>query len=181
MLLSKTGYAVAVAGLTFSTLVVGTAPARANAGASVPKAVQAAEPTPLPTVTQPESTKYQYVHMSINSLHRDSSGLVTLTYTATNSGPGAYFANEDLVSPFSFRVPSSDKVTLTDEAAKLRYRSLQMIPSRNCTCTNLNTVPEAVNQGQQAIFFNTYKLPANVTKVTVSIPGNADAKNVPIS
>lgn len=181
MSLSKTCYAVAVAVLTFSTLVIDTASAGADAAVSVPKVVRAADPTPLPTVTQPESTKYQYVHMSINSLHRDSSGLVTLTYTAFNSGPGAYYPNADLVSPFDFRVPSSDKVTLTDEAAKLRYRALQMIPSRNCTCTEVGHVRGGVNQGQQAIFFNTYKLPANITKVTVSIPGNADAKNVPIS
>lgn len=142
----------------------------------------AGDPTPLPTLGRPQAQKAPSVELTLNTLRRDSTGLVTLVWTVRNTGSEDF----DLVDHFrdtSYARVSTyiSGITLVDETAKLRYNSLHIVPRDTCTCTDTPAAPNPVRSGEWETLYNTFKLPPSVSTVTVDIPGWTAMKNVRIS
>lgn len=142
-------------------------------------------PTPLPTIGQPAPEQSPNAPVTLNALHRTESGLVTLTWTITNRGYDNYVPPTEWVGIYDYanvngNAPVSG-ITLTDEAAKIRYNPLRTDPDRVCICTNPGDQQAIQEKGGSEIMFETYKLPGSVKSVTVNIPAFSPAKNIPIS
>lgn len=190
MRISK-GIRVALVGLVAASAVVATKAPGAQAAESVrssrsdarlPVALNRLNPTPLPTIGQPAPEKEPDAPVTLNVLHRDSFGLVSLTWTmAYNGDTPDYLIGPNLVSVYRYAGASASAVSLTDEVGKIRYNPLRMDPSGTCICTDNPSIPNDLNKGQSAVFYETYKLPATVHSVTVSIPGYSPAQNVPVN
>ena len=140
------------------------------------------DPTPLPTLGRPQAQKAPGIGISLNTLRRDSTGLVTLVWTVRNGG------SDDLSLIDYFRDRSYQRtstfvsgMTLVDETAKLRYNSVQIVPRKVCTCTDTAVVPSSISSGDSITLYNVFKLPTSVSNVTVDVPGWAPLKNVKIS
>lgn len=173
----------ALALCTMITPLAGSTPAAANMPtATVKLPVRTpGDPTPLPTLGRPQAKKASGIQVTINTLRRDSAGFVTLVWTVRNSGSDRIFLNDYFGDRSYQRSNTSESgPTLVDETARLRYNSIQIIPSQQCACTDSAVAPGAINSGEWNIMYNTYRLPPNVTKVTVDVPGWAPMKNVTI-
>lgn len=138
-------------------------------------------PTPMPTIGQPAPEQSPKAPVTLNSLRRTESGLVALTWTITNSGYDQYIRPADWVGIYNYANASESAITITDEAAKIRYNPLRIDPDRMCMCTDAGGMRVVQNQGQSEIIFEVYKVPENVKAVTVDIPGFSPAKNISIS
>lgn len=150
--------------------------------AALPVVLRTDAPTPLPTIGRPQPIKSPDIEVTLNSLHRDSSGLVTLTWSVRNTGSDPFYPNEVFTSDsYKYASPYISAITLTDESAKLRYNPLQTIPSEYCACTNTATVPSPVERDTPLTLYNMYKLPTNVSSVTVEIPHWTAVKNVAVN
>lgn len=147
-----------------------------------PVALQRSGPTPMPTIGQPAPEENPNAPITLNSLHRDSVGFVTLTWTIVyNASDDNFLVPRDLVSVYKYAGTSASAVTLIDEVGKMRYNPLRMDPSGTCICTDMPSIPLGLKDGESAILNEVYKLPANVNSVTVSIPGYSPAKNISVS
>lgn len=190
--LSNKGIRAALTSLIATAVAVGTVAGQGHAaaqvaqgavdGAHLPVALQRANPAPMPTIGQPAPEKNPNASVTLNSLHRDSVGLVTLTWTMVyNASDESFVVPPALVSVYKYAGTSASAVTLTDEAGKIRYNPLRMDPSATCICTDMPSIPNGLSKGQSAILNEVYKLPANVNAVTVSIPGYSPAKSIPVN
>lgn len=172
--------ALALGGAALALSLVGySAPALATA-ADTPAKAAATPPPPLPSLATAQPEKWPKIQASVNWLRRSSSGLVTLVWTLKNTGtevfyPSAYFNGLYTM----YKGESANGITLTDETGKVRYNTLRLESGR-CVCTSFSQAPTSIAQNQTITMFEVYKLPANVSKVTVGIPGYSPAKNVPI-
>ena len=173
--------ALAFAGAVLTLSLVGySAPALATAADAPAKAAAASNPPPLPSLATAQPEKWPKIQATVNWLRRSSSGLVTLVWTLKNTGtetfyPSAYF--NGLYT--TYKGESANGITLTDETGKVRYNTLRLESGR-CVCTSFSQAPTSIAQNQEITMYEVYKLPANVSKVTVGIPGYSPAKNVPI-
>lgn len=141
-----------------------------------------AGPTPQPSIGSAEPEKYPGISITLNSLHRDSSGIVTLNWTATSNGGEQFWANVPWVGDvYKYADAPASAVTITDEAAKIRYNPLRIDPRQLCMCQTTTSIPALEQQGQSVNLFQTFKPPATVDSVTVNIPGFSPAKDVPVS
>lgn len=138
-------------------------------------------PTPMPTIGQPAPEASPKAPVTLNSLHRTQSGLVTLTWTITNNGYSQYQRPVDWVGIYDYANAPASGITITDESAKIRYNPLRIDPDRRCMCTETGNLKGVQEQGDSEILFDTYKIPASVKSVTVNIPDFSPAKNIPIS
>lgn len=140
------------------------------------------DPTPLPTLGRPQAQKAPNVQVTLNTLRRDPTGFVTLVWTVRYTGSdrlllNGYFGDRSAARSSVFE----SGPTLVDEAARLRYNSIRIVPSQNCACTSTSAAPPEIDSGEWNIMYNTFKVPPNVAKVTVDIPDWAPMKNVTIS
>ena len=176
-----------LAGLVAASAVASTGAAARHAtdtaqeDARLPVAMERLAPTPMPTIGQPAPEKYPDSPVTLNSLHRDSAGLVSLTWTVTNNGDSNYVIPTEFVSVYKYASASASAITLTDETGKIRYNPLRMDPSSTCICTDTTSIPTGLDKGESAVFNQVYKLPTGVNSVTVTIPGYSAAKNVSVS
>lgn len=160
-----------------------------RAGLPIAMKLSAAAPSPfntaspMPSVGQaPAPEEWPDAPVTLNSLHRDSSGFVSLTWSVRNNGDSQFTLPAQWISTVYRYAPGpSSAITLTDESGKVRYSPLRMDPSGVCVCSDTTKLAASLDHGASAILTETYKLPAQVKSVTVSIPGYSAAKNVPIS
>lgn len=153
----------------------------AGHGARMPLVMQRLSPSPFPSIGQPAPEKYPNAPITLNSLHRDSLGFVTLTWTIVYNGDDENFTvPRDLVSIYKYAGTSASAVTLTDEVGKVRYNPLRLEQSGSCICTSMPSIPLGIRNGESAVLNEVYKLPTNISSVTVSIPGYSPAKNIPV-
>lgn len=176
---------VAVSTVAATTGAADTATANRNQSAAthrLPVALHKQSLTPQPTIGQPAPEEWPDTPVTINSLHRDSVGFVTLTWTMTYNGDTPDFSiSTELVSVYKYAAGTISAITLTDESAKIRYNPLRADPSMTCICSDNSSIPRSLDKGQAATLYEAFKLPANVKSVTVSIPGYSPAKNIPVS
>lgn len=138
-------------------------------------------PAPMPTIGQPAPEGSPDAPVAINSLHRSSTNLVSLTWSMKYNGDSDFTLPTNLVSVYKYAGSGSSAITLTDEAAKIRYNPLRADPSQKCICTNTSSIPNDLNKGESATFYEVFMLPSTTRSVTVSIPGYSPAKNIPVS
>ncbi|MGH3392922.1 MAG: hypothetical protein ACRDOO_28990, partial [Actinomadura sp.] len=137
---------------------------------------------PVIATARPELAEVQSSKLEVNALRREASGLVALSWTVTNTGSeqlnvsgrftfgGTYFQGGTTVG-----------VNLFDATKRQRYRTLRD-QNNHCVCTDFTGVGRTIlAPGQDVTFYNLYKLPPEVTAVTVEIPDYVAAGNVPIS
>lgn len=181
---------VLMVGLVATSTIVATMGPSDRAAASISQvsgtprlqtALQQRSPAPMPTIGRPAPEKWPDTPAAINSLHRDSSGFVTLIWTLTYNGANDFTLPVEFVSVYKYAPAPFSAITLTDESAKIRYNPLRADPSGKCICTDNATVPNDLNKGQSATLYQVFKLPSNVTSVTVSIPGYSPAKNIAVN
>lgn len=167
---------------TISSGISGRAAANVPITNFMPPVRATGDPTPLPTLGQPKAQKAPDVQVTLNTLRRDPTGFVTLVWTVRYTGSDRLLLNHYFGDRSAARSSTFESgPTLVDEAAQLRYNSIQIVPSQNCACTNSSAAPGTINSGEWNIMYNTFKVPPNVSKVTVDIPGWAQLKNVTIS
>lgn len=144
--------------------------------------VAAVKASPQPSLGQPQPESSPNIQVTINTLHRDSSGLVTLTWTIKNNGQEGFLnAASQFTSDYNYEGGTAAGITLTDESAKVRYNPLRAIPSNMCTCTVLAGLPTPLTQGESVVLFEIYKLPNSVSSATINIAGYSPLKNIQIS
>lgn len=143
--------------------------------------LRVATPSPLPSIGQAQPEKHPDVQATINSLHRDSNGLVTLTWTVKNNGTESFHPSTEFLSDYAYQGQSSNGITLTDEAGKIRYNPLRMQQSNSCVCNSLSAGPLILDQGDSMYMFESYKLAPEVTTVTINIPGFSSLKNIQVN
>lgn len=147
----------------------------------LPASLTKLSPTPMPTIGQPAPESSPDAPVTINSLHRSSTNLVSLTWSMKYNGGSDFTIPTNIVSVYKYAGSGSSAITLTDEAAKIRYNPLRADPSQTCICTNTSSIPNDLNKGESATFYEVFMLPATTKSVTVSIPGYSPAKNIPVS
>lgn len=180
------GFIVAVAVVASGPSAAASAVSASSAAASHlarPIALAPAGPTPMPTIGRPAPEKHPDAPITLNSLHRDKLGLVSLTWTLANNDQSESMNDppSEVVNAYDYVGPTAGAVTLTDESAKVRYSPLRMDPGKTCVCTNGSAVPSTLANGQSAIYYEVYKLPLNVKSVTVTIPGYSPTKDIYIN
>ena len=131
---------------------------------------------------QPQAAEVQSSKLEINALRRESSGLVALTWTVTNTGSQPLnVSGRFMFNGTYFEGGATVGVNLFDASQRQRYRSLRD-QENHCVCTDFSGVGRTIlNPGQDVTFYNLYKLPPDVTAVSVEIPDYVAAGNVPIS
>lgn len=177
---------VAVTAVGATVMAASSSPAKAASTARhsvLPVAMKLSQtPAPMPTIGRPAPEQSPDAPIALNSLHRDSSGIVSLTWTVQNNADDMFNDPSDWVNGLYKYAPGYDTgITLTDETAKVLYRPLRADPSGVCICTDSSAVERVLDSGDYSIAYEAYKLPAQVKSVTVSIPGYSPAKNIPIS
>lgn len=182
---------LSLAGCSSAPQGAGDRSARYDSNASVvtrvsAEAPQAKAPTPppLPVIATAAPAQHPGIKLAINSLHRDSAGVVVLTWTLTNNSSdtfSVYAGKFDSISKYS-GVSVSD-VTLLDADHKIRYHTLRDAKTNYCVCTTVDpTGPHAnIEPGHSATYFDAYTLASNASKATVEVPNFVGTKNVPIS
>lgn len=138
-------------------------------------------PTPEPSIGAPQPEKSPNVPVTLNSLTRDPTGIVTLVWTVKNNGNESFYAPGGWQGVYTYAGAPLSGVSLTDETAKVRYQPLRIDPRRLCMCNNPADQPEPLASGDVGQYFQSYKLPNSVKSVTVALDGYAPAKNVPVS
>lgn len=137
--------------------------------------------TPRPSIGAPKPEQDPAAAITINSLTRDASGIVTLVWTITYTGETQFNTPTGWQSVYTYASAPVSGVSLTDETAKVRYQPLRIDPRRLCMCNSNADQPNPMRPGDIGDYYQSYKLPDTVTSVTVRLDGYAPAKNVPIS
>lgn len=174
--------AAAVTAIGSSSAAAGAVPGTPATGRHMALAWAPAGPIPMPTIGRPAPEKSPEAPITLNSLHRDKLGLVSLTWTLTNNDQSNSMDDppSEMMNPYDYSGAKASAITLIDESAKIRYKPLRMDPGKTCICTNRSGIPYTLDNGQSAIFYEVYKLPTNVNSVTVNIPNYSPAKDIAI-
>jgi outer membrane protein OmpA-like peptidoglycan-associated protein len=139
----------------------------------------------LPAVARGRLPDDQKLTVTVNGLHRDSSGLVSLVWTVTNNGAEMV----DVAGVFDAGLLQYDGrtaggVSLLDRSAKLDYRTLRD-DQGVCLCTSFAFHEKReINPGESGTYANLFKPASSTTTVDVEIPYDdrkTVIKNVPIT
>lgn len=151
--------------------------------AAAPRA-KAPSPTPLPEIATAAPAQHPGIKLAINSLQRDSAGVVILTWTLTNNSKENFNASAGTFNSISkYAGTGVTDVTLLDAGQKVRYHTLRDAKTNYCVCTVMGVTGShtIVEPGKSATYYDAYTLPSNTSKVTVEIPGFVGVKDVTIS
>jgi hypothetical protein len=148
-------------------------------------------PAPLPVVASSEPDPHQTqsddtlrttgLQLQVNSVKRDSTGIVTVTWTIINNGKGpvhTFNAFSDEVD--GYYGLSVSNVQIVDQAQQLKYHPLidtKMI----CYCSQGASADDNLTPGNKIALQDLYKPDPGVTKVDVEVAGFEPAKNVPVT
>ena len=132
---------------------------------------------------QPQAADAQNTKLEINWLRRESSGLVALTWTLTNTGSADLYVDFAFYGmfPTDYEGGTTPAVDLFDPANQMYYRPLRDSET-HCVCSDFTGVGRKFLQPAESVtLYDVYKLPPEVTTVAINIPGYASPKDVPIS
>ncbi|MFI6516456.1 OmpA family protein [Spirillospora sp. NPDC050679] len=122
-------------------------------------------------------------HAEINDLRRDSSGYVTLVWTAVNSDPDTAL-DTGFLSDLNGEFQGSSTSGVVLAAGDRRARALRDSTGRTVGAPDFNSYGPSnrfkVEGGDDQPFWAMFKVPADVKAVTVEIPGYRSMPNVPI-
>lgn len=170
------------------TAVLLAVPAQAHAVRARPRALPVVvhrEPPPTPSaqpsIGAPQPERYPDAPVTINSLTRDSFGIVTAVWQVKYTGNSSLQPSNDWQGLYTYADAPVSGVTLTDETGKVRYHPLRFDPRRECVCNSNADQPNPMDPGDIGYYTESFKLPMNVKSVTFTIASYAPAKNVPIS
>ncbi|WP_329257413.1 OmpA family protein [Actinoallomurus sp. NBC_01490] len=139
---------------------------------------------------RPVDPKLRPVKVDIDGLTRDPSGLTRLTWTLTSTGTepfasvsvfsqtGGTAAKIDYFKDRNYQGGLTAGVTLYEETGGLRYWTLR---DRNNYCLCFDDMASGkVNfeQGEQATYYNLFKVPPEVRRINVEIPGYAPVRKL---
>ncbi|MGK5552148.1 hypothetical protein ACSNOI_11080, partial [Actinomadura kijaniata] len=121
--------------------------------------------------------------IEINSLERDASGYATLVWTVDNADPDTALDPSFMSDPNGvYRGSSTSAVALT--AGDRRIRAVRDATGRTVGAPDFDSYGPArhftVDGGDTQPFWAMFKIPADVTSVTVEIPGYRPVPNVPV-
>jgi hypothetical protein len=139
-------------------------------------------PLPVAGTATAQDPKLKDVRLDVNAVHRDATGLTTLTWTLTNNGSDKFGIGYTFVAPGHLGTYDGLTVSgaaLVDPAAKLTYQTLRD-QLGGCLCTTLNSGKSDLAPGESAIYYTAYALPSGVATVTVTFPGFTAVTNVPV-
>lgn len=144
--------------------------------------VDTSSPSPLPVVATGASNNSTDVKLDINKLRRDSNGTVTLIWTMTNNSDERVYPGIDYTGNGVYFPGGVSGVSLVNKKEKVRYRSLRDPKTGHCICSILGAVGTYSNldKGDSGTFYNMYKFPSDVQKVTVEVPHFTSIKDVAI-
>lgn len=116
--------------------------------------------------------------VQVNSMHRDSAGLVTLVWTLTNSSGSDFNVYNDLGSVTSQYFGNSvSQVQLTDNTQKIRFYPL-MDTHTYCVCSAGDLT---LKSGSRIQLYDMFKTNPDTKTVDVEIKGFQPVKNMSIS
>lgn len=156
---------------------------QAHAHAAVPGA-KAPSPPPQSQIATAAPVGHPGIKLALNSLHRDSAGVVALTWTITNNSQQPFNAGSGTFNSISeYSGDGVSDVTLLDADHKIRYHPLRDGKTNYCVCTVMNVTGAhtTIPPGGSATYYDTYTLPGDASRATVEIPGFTGVKNVPIN
>jgi hypothetical protein len=119
--------------------------------------------------------------LQVNSAKRDSSGIVTLTWTVVNNSDrdlDVYNTFWDSINGYYGH--SVSNVQLTDQAKLVKYHPL-IDSDTNCYCSRGGNADDNLPAGESASYVDLFKPDPGTTKVDVDVAGFKPAKNVPIT
>jgi outer membrane protein OmpA-like peptidoglycan-associated protein len=149
-------------------------PAAQWTGGKLP-VVGSMQPAPIPNRLDTRNLK-----LEVNGLRRDPDGIVQLVWTLTNNGTGdlgvSLWFKGDL---FTYAGADTSGAVLVDEPNKLRYNPLRD-QSKGCLCTVTNNGKNTLKNGESVTFFALYEVPADVTAISVNVPGFAGSTRLQI-
>jgi len=159
-----------------------TPPAAAPTAAATPTPTWTGGKLPVVATATAQDPKLKDVKLEINSLHRDTTGLTTMTWTLTNNGSGRFSVAFTFVAPGQLGTYDGVTVsgaTLVDSAAKLQYLTLRD-ETKGCICTRLNSGKGDLEAGDSVTYFDSYELPSSLSGVDISFPGFTKVTNVQV-
>lgn len=171
-----------------SSLASSAAPASPAPGVSPPESQ-----APLPVIASSDSDPAQNqgenldrmntngMKLQINSAKRDSSGIVTLTWTVANRSDHEL----DVFSRFwdftnDYYGNSVSNVQLVDQAKQVMYHPL-IDTDTACYCSRGGGINEDLEADTEQFYTDMFKPDPGTTKVDVKVWGFKPAKNVPIT
>lgn len=155
----------------------------AGVHAAAPRA-KVTTPPPPPVIATAAPAQHPGIKLAINSLHRDSVGVVILTWTVTNNSKEGFTAGSGTFNSVSkYAGDGVTDVTLLDNDHKIRYHTLRDANTNYCVCTEMTVTGShtIIDPGNSATYYDAYTLPSNVSKATVEIPGFVGVKDLPIT
>lgn len=156
---------------------------QAHAYAARPGA-KAPSPPPQPEIATAAPVEHPGIKLAVNSLHRDSAGVVILTWTLTNNSSETFHVGTGTFNSISeYAGTGVTDVTLLDASQKVRYHTLRDAKTNYCVCTTVGPTGShtQIEPGKSAQYYDAYTLPGDTSKATVEIPGFTGVKDVPIS
>jgi outer membrane protein OmpA-like peptidoglycan-associated protein len=143
-------------------------------GGSLP-AIAAMQSQPVPNGLDTKDMRVE-----VNGLHRSSGGLVQAVWTLSNTGSGdiglALWFNGDLMN---YAGMNTGGAVIVDTANRLLYRPLRDA-SKGCLCTVYNLGNDKLSPGESVTLFDLYEVSAELTSVTMKIPGFAESQRIQI-
>ncbi|URM98087.1 OmpA family protein [Actinomadura madurae] len=143
-------------------------------------------PTNPMSPPRPKAPEVRSLKLGVTELRRSPSGLVNLVWKLTNTGGEQFSSTTQFTIPVTkvfYYGGASDGtmgVTLYDEATGMRYYTLRDTQNR-CVCNQPVGRDYRVLPGGTMTHANAYRLPPEVTDITVEFPGYEPTRNVPVS
>lgn len=156
--------------------------ARSGLHAAAPRAKESTPPPP-PVIATAAPVQHPGIKLAINSLHRDASGVVVLTWTLTNNSNDNFSASSAFVAINKYTYISASEITLLDASRNIRYHTLRDAKTNYCVCTIMGIVGAhaVISPGKSAQYYDAYTVAGNMSKATVEVPGFTGVKDVPIN
>lgn len=184
---------ISLAGCSTASQVINSRSAQQASDASVRSIRHAAlapgrasTPPSPPVIATAAPAQHPGLKLAINSLDRDTAGVVVLTWTVTNNSSEEFNVHSGVfdkaVGDYAPTSTSTSGVTLLDDKKNIRYHPLRDERLHFCVCSDIpvSGAHTIVKPGRSADYYDAYTLPTSVSKATVEIPGFVGVKDVPI-
>jgi len=169
--------------VTFARPVV-QPPAPAPSGSAAPSTSWTGGKLPVVGTATPLANNVKGLKLEINSIHRDATGLTTMTWTLTNTASskiGIGFTFVDRGQEFNYgglNVPGARLVAPFGNGT-VAYNPLRD-GTKECICTNLNKGKGDLDPGESVTYFDSYELPPGVATVDVTFPNFGPAQHISV-
>ncbi len=168
--------------VTFARPAVQASSGSGSAAPAAPAPAWTGGKLPVAATATPLANNVKGLKLEINSVHRDATGLTTMTWTLTNTAStkfGVGFTFVDRGQEFNYDGLNVPGARLVDQAGKLTYSPLRD-EGKECICTNLNKGKGNLDPGESVTYFDSYELPPGAASVDVTFPFFAPAQHVQV-